>query len=71
MHRTTRDKVKVMVSPISSEVWEYLAEVEWVSQVKDKVTLQEWVVNAMVELRNTISKIPDRKRVRDVNRMIH
>ena len=71
MHRTTRDKVKVMVSPISSEVWEYLAEVEWVSQVKDKVTLQEWVVKEMVELRNTISKIPDRRRVRDVNRMIH
>ena len=69
MHKTTRDKVKVMVSPISSEVWEYLAEVEWVSQVK--VTLQEWVVNAMVELRNTISKIPDRRRVKDVNRMIH
>jgi hypothetical protein len=71
MHRTTRDKVKVMVSPISSEVWEYLAEVEWVSQVKDKVTLQEWVVKEMVELRNSISKIPDRRRVRDVNRMIH
>jgi len=71
MHRTTRDKVKVMVSPIFSEVWEYLAEVEWVSQVKDKVTLQEWVVKVMVELRNTISKIPDRRRVRDVNRMIH
>jgi hypothetical protein len=71
MHRTTRDKVKVMVSPISSEVWEYLAEVEWVSQVKDKVTLQEWVVKEMVELRNTISKIPDRRRVKDVNRMIH
>jgi len=71
MHKTTRDKVKVMVYPISSEVWEYLAEVEWVSQVKDKVTLQEWVVNVMVELRNTTSKIPDRRRVRDVNRMIH
>jgi hypothetical protein len=69
MHRTTRDKVKVMVSPISSEVWEYLAEVEWVSQVKE--ISQEWVVKAMVELRNTISKIPDRRRVRDVNRMIH
>jgi hypothetical protein len=69
MHRTTRDKVKVMVSPISSEVWEYLAEVEWVSQVKE--ISQEWVVKEMVELRNTISKIPDRRRVRDVNRMIH
>ena len=51
MHRTTRDKVKVMVSPISSEVWEYLAEVEWVSQVKDKVMLQEWAVYAMVPCR--------------------
>ena len=69
MHRTTRDKVKVMVSPISSEVWEYLAEVEWVSQVKE--ISQEWVVKAMVELRNTISKIPDRRRVKDVSRMIH
>ena len=69
MHKTTRDKVKVMVSPISSEVWEYLAEVEWVSQVKE--ISQEWVVKAMVELRNTISKIPDRRRVKDVNRMIH
>ena len=69
MHRTTRDKVKVMVSPISSEVWEYLAEVEWVSQVKE--ISQEWVVKAMVELRNTISKIPDRRRVKGVNRMIH
>ena len=71
MHRTIRDKVKVMVSPISSEVWEYLAEVEWVSQVKDKVMLQEWEVNAMVEPRNTISKIQDRRKVKDVNRMIH
>ena len=69
MHRTTRDKVKVMVSLISSEVWEYLAEVEWVSQVKE--ISQEWVVKAMVELRSTISKIPDRRRVKDVNRMIH
>ena len=69
MHKTTKDKVKVMVSPISSEVWEYLAEVEWVSQVKE--ISQEWVVKVMVELRNTISKIPDRRRVRDVNRMIH
>ena len=69
MHRTTRDKVKVMVSLISSEVWEYLAEVEWVSQVKE--INQEWVVKVMAELRNTISKIPDRRRVRDVNRMIH
>jgi len=69
MHRTTRDKVKVMVSPISSEVWEYLAEVEWVSQVKE--ISQEWVVKAMVELRNTISKILDRRRVKDVNKMIH
>ena len=69
MHKTTRDKVKVMVSPISSEVWEYLAEVEWVSQVKE--ISQEWVVKAMVELKNTISKIPDRRRVKDVSRMIH
>ena len=67
MHRTI--KVKVMVSPISLEVWEYLAEVEWVSQVKE--ISQEWVVKAMVELRNTISKIPDRRRVSDVIRMIH
>ena len=71
MHKTTRDKVKVMVSPISSEVWEYLAEVEWVSQVKDKAELQEWAASVTVELRNTISKILDRRRVKGVNRMIH
>ena len=66
MHRTIRGKV--MVSPISSEVWEYLAEVEWVSQVKE--ISQEWVVKEMVEPRNTISKIQDRRKVKDVNKMI-
>jgi hypothetical protein len=68
MHNRIKDRDKVMVSLISCEVWEYLVEVEWVNQDKD--SNQEWVVKEMVELRNTISKIPDKRRVKDESKMI-
>lgn len=70
MHnRTSKVKDKVTVSQIFLEVWAYLAVVVWVSQVV-KAIIQEWVARVMVELRNTISKIPDRRRVKDVNKRI-
>jgi hypothetical protein len=43
-------------------------EVEWVNQDKD--SNQEWEVKEMVELRNTTSKIPDKRRVKDESKMI-
>jgi hypothetical protein len=68
MHNRIKDRDKVMVSLISCEVWEYLVEVEWVNQDKD--SNQEWEVKEMVELRNTTSKIPDKRRVKDESKMI-